>query len=74
MPSVFGAGGAVPLSGMGMYLSGMGMYLSGSAPILGTTVPPQTYMPFNGATGTSDDHGNWDQDSMGLDPWTDNYS
>lgn len=70
MPSVFGTGGSLPL---GMYLSGLG----GAAPILGSTVPPQTYMPFgqymSGGTGSNDTHGVYDGDLMGEDGWSGDY-
>lgn len=63
-PTIFGAGGSVPL----------GAYLSGSAPIVGSTSVPQTYLPFGaylsgnaGEMNASD--GQMHSDTMGMDPW-----
>lgn len=72
-PTMFGAGGSLPL---GSYLSAggtpdyFGSYLSGAAPIMGTATIPQAYLPFAGSTGqsgTSD--GVYAEDHMGMDPW-----
>jgi hypothetical protein len=68
-PTIFGAGGSVPL---GSYLSdgGLGSYLSGAAPIVGTATIPQAYLPFAGSTGNSgSSDGVYSEDRMGLDPW-----
>lgn len=63
-PTIFGAGGSVPL----------GAYLSGSAPIVGSTSVPQTYLPFGaylsgnaGEMNATD--GQMHSDTMGMDPW-----
>lgn len=66
-PTIFGAGGSVPL----------GAYLSGSAPIVGSTSVPQTYLPFSGvgaylsgnAGQMNADDGQMHVDTMGMDPW-----
>ena len=64
-PSIFGAGGSVPL----------GAYLSGSAPIVGTTSVPQTYLPFgaylSGSSGQADANGGqFMEDTTGMGPWS----
>lgn len=72
MPSVFGAGGSLPLSGYGAYLSG-------SAPIVGTatfprtrTVPQTTFGAYlSGSSGSADGAGVYVDDCMGFDPWGD---
>lgn len=63
-PSIFGAGGSVPL----------GAYLSGSAPIVGTSSVPQSYLPFGaylsgnpGEMSAAD--GQFHDDTQGMDPW-----
>lgn len=66
-PTIFGAGGSVPL----------GAYLSGSAPIVGSTSVPQTYLPFSGVGAylsgnpgaMAADDGQMHTDTMGMDPW-----
>lgn len=66
-PTIFGAGGSVPL----------GAYLSGSAPIVGTTSIPQSYLPFSGMGAylsgnpgqMNADDGQMHADTMGMDPW-----
>lgn len=63
-PSIFGAGGSVPL----------GAYLSGSAPIVGSTSVPQTYLPFgaylSGSSGVADANGGqFMEDTTGMGPW-----
>lgn len=76
LPTVFGTGGTLALSGYGH----MGAYLSGSAPIVGTaTFPrtrtiPQTYAQglgayLSGSSGSSDGAGVYVDDCMGFDPW-----
>jgi hypothetical protein len=75
LPTVFGTGGSLALSGYGH----MGAYLSGSAPIVGTaTFPrtrtiPQTYAGLgaylSGSTGMTDGAGVYVDDQMGFDPW-----
>jgi hypothetical protein len=65
-PTIFGAGGAVPLGNLGVYL---GAYLSGSAPMVGTATMPQSYLPFNGPTGTDGGSGVYVEDVNGQDPW-----
>lgn len=72
MPSVFGAGGSLALSGYGSYLSG-------SAPIVGTatfprtrTVPQTTFGAYlSGSSGSSDGAGVYSDDCTGFDPWGD---
>jgi hypothetical protein len=72
-PTIFGAGGSLPL---GAYLSGygdtgMGAYLSGAAPIVGTATIPQAYLPFSGSSGNSGTgDGVYNEDRMGLDTWS----
>lgn len=66
-PTIFGAGGRVPL----------GAYLSGSAPIVGSTSVPQTYLPFSGmgaylsgSSGVADANGGqFMEDTTGMGPW-----
>lgn len=63
-PTIFGAGGSVPL----------GAYLSGSAPIVGTTSVPQSYLPFgaylSGSSGSADANGGqFMEDTTGMGPW-----
>lgn len=63
-PTIFGAGGSVPL----------GAYLSGSAPIVGTTSVPQSYLPFGAyLSGNAGEmqagDGQMHSDTMGMDPW-----
>lgn len=73
LPSVFGSGGTLALSGYGH----MGAYLSGSAPIVGTatfprtrTIPQTTFGAYlSGSTGSSDGAGVFVDDQMGFDPW-----
>lgn len=73
LPSVFGTGGSLALSGYGH----MGAYLSGSAPIVGTATFPRTYQTQNpgfgaylsGSTGMTDGAGVYVDDQMGFDPW-----
>lgn len=73
LPSVFGAGGSLALSGYGGY----GAYLSGSAPVVGTATFPRTYQMKNpgfgaylsGSTGMSDGAGVYCDDTMGEDAW-----
>jgi hypothetical protein len=72
MPTLFAAGGSVPLGGLGSYLSG-------SAPIVGTATVPQAYLPFGSYLSGSGDSGTTDgssfnDDSMGMDPWGGSYS
>lgn len=72
MPSLFGTGGTLALSGYGAYLSG-------SAPIVGTatfprtrTVPQTTFGAYlSGSSGSSDGAGVYTDDCMGFDPWGD---
>ena len=67
-PTIFGAGGSVPL----------GAYLSGSAPIVGTTSVPQSYLPFSGvgaylsgSSGQADANGGqFMEDTTGMGPWS----
>ncbi len=67
-PTIFGAGGSVPL----------GAYLSGSAPIVGTTSVPQAYLPFSGmgaylsgSSGQADANGGqFLEDTTGMGPWS----
>jgi hypothetical protein len=66
MPTIFGAGGSLPL----------GSYLSGSAPIVGTATVPQAYLPFSGVGsylsgpgGQQDSAGVYTDDIIGMDPW-----
>lgn len=72
-PTIFGAGGALPL---GAYLSAagspdyLGAYLSGAAPIVGTATIPQAYLPFAGSTGQSGADGVYAEDHMGMDTWS----
>lgn len=71
MPSVFGSGGTLALSGYGH----MGAYLSGSAPVVGTATFPRTqtvprtqfgaYLSGDNASGA----GVYTDDCMGFDPW-----
>jgi hypothetical protein len=73
MPTVFGTGGTLALSGYGH----MGAYLSGSAPVVGTaTFPRAPSVPstqfgayLSGATGMTDGAGVYVDDQMGFDPW-----
>jgi hypothetical protein len=73
LPTVFGAGGTLALSGY----SGLSAYLSGSAPIVGTASFPRTYQMKNpglgaylsGSSGTNDGAGVYTDDCMGFDPW-----
>jgi hypothetical protein len=73
MPTVFGSGGSLALSGYGH----MGAYLSGSAPVVGTaafprasTVPATQFGAYlSGATGMTDGAGVYVDDCMGFDPW-----
>jgi hypothetical protein len=73
LPSVFGSGGTLALSGYGH----MGAYLSGSAPVVGTaTFPRAPAIPstqfgayLSGATGVSDGAGVYVDDCNGFDPW-----
>lgn len=73
MPTVFGSGGSLALSGYGH----MGAYLSGSAPVVGTaTFPRAPAVPstqfgayLSGATGMTDGAGVYVDDCMGFDPW-----
>lgn len=73
LPSMFGAGGTLALSGYGH----MGAYLSGSAPIVGTATFPRTYQTMNpgfgaylsGSSGSVDGAGVYVDDQMGFDPW-----
>jgi len=73
LPSVFGSGGTLALSGYGH----MGAYLSGSAPIVGTATFPRTLQMQNpgfgaylsGSTGMTDGAGVYVDDQMGFDPW-----
>jgi hypothetical protein len=63
-PTIFGAGGRVPL----------GAYLSGSAPIVGTSSIPQSYLPFgaylSGSAGQMDANGGqFMEDTTGMGPW-----
>src|SRR5262249_232963 len=70
LPTVFGAGGSLALSGYGH----MGAYLSGSAPIVGTATFPRTrtipqttfgaYLSGDSASGA----GVYVDDCMGFDP------
>lgn len=68
MPTVFGTGGTLALSGYGTYLSG-------SAPIVGTAAFPRTYQAANpgfGAYLSGDNNtgaGVYVDDCMGNDPW-----
>lgn len=75
MPTVFGAGGSLALSGYGSYLSG-------SAPIVGTATFPKTYQMRNpgfgnlgaylsGSSGSNEGAGVYVDDQMGFDPWGD---
>lgn len=72
LPTVFGTGGSLALSGYGAYLSG-------SAPIVGTATFPRTQMMQNpgfgaylsGSTGGTDGAGVYVDDQMGFDPWGD---
>jgi hypothetical protein len=66
-PTIFGAGGSVPL----------GSYLSGAAPIVGTTSVPQSYLPFSGmgaylsgSSGQADANGQFLEDTTGMSPWS----
>lgn len=71
VPSVFGVGGSLALSGYGAYLSG-------SAPIVGTATFPRTYQAQNpgfGAYLSGDSNtgaGVYVDDVMGEDPWAGN--
>lgn len=73
MPTLFGPGGTVALSGY----NGFGAYLSGSAPIVGTATFPRTYQMQNpgfgaylsGSNGMTDGAGVYTDDTMGMDPW-----
>jgi hypothetical protein len=76
LPTVFGSGGTLALSGYGH----MGAYLSGSAPVVGTATFPRTHtLPYtrpgsmgaylSGSTGVSDGAGVFVDDQMGFDPW-----
>ncbi len=69
LPSVFGAGGSLALSGYGAYLSG-------SAPIVGTATFPRTYQANNPGFGAylsgdsnTSDSGCYVGDANGMDPW-----
>lgn len=68
LPTVFGAGGSLALSGYGAYLSG-------SAPIVGTATFPRTYQAANpgfGAYLSGDNNtgsGVYVDDAYGEDPW-----
>lgn len=72
LPSVFGSGGSLALSGYGHY----GAYLSGSAPIVGTATFPRTYQAVNpgfGAYLSGDNNsgsGVYTDDATGMDPWS----
>jgi hypothetical protein len=73
LPTVFGSGGSLALSGYGH----MGAYLSGSAPIVGTATFPRTQTAvvpgfgayLSGSTGMTDGAGVYVDDQMGFDPW-----
>lgn len=73
MPTVFGSGGSLALSGY----NGYGAYLSGSAPIVGTATFPRTRIAevpgfgayLSGSSGSSDGAGVYVDDAMGFDPW-----
>lgn len=75
LPSVFGSGGTLALSGYGH----MGAYLSGSAPIVGTATFPRTYQMKNpgfsgvgaylSGSGMTEGPGVYSDDTMGEDPW-----
>lgn len=75
MPTVFGTGG--PLA-----LSGYGTYLSGSAPIVGTATFPRTYSPRMNTSGfgtylsgdNASGSGMYCDDAMGVDPWNSSLS
>lgn len=68
VPSVFGAGGSLALSGYGAYLSG-------SAPIVGTATFPRTYQAQNPGFGaylsgdSNSGSGVYVDDNYGVDPW-----
>lgn len=73
MPTVFGAGGSLALSGY----NGMGAYLSGSAPIVGTATIPRTNLMSNyaglgaylsGDNANQSGSGTYVDDHMGFDP------
>jgi hypothetical protein len=70
LPTMFGAGGTLALSGYGH----MGAYLSGSAPLVGTATFPRTQQMTNfgaylsGSSGSSDGAGVYTDDCMGFDP------
>jgi len=71
LPTVFGTGGSLALSGYGHY----GAYLSGSAPIVGTATFPRTYQAQNPGFGAylsgdnSSGSGTYSDDVYGEDPW-----
>lgn len=79
LPSIFGSGAPVALSGY----SGLGAYLSGSAPVVGTATFPVTNLPQNqpvqmgaylsGSSGSVDGSGVYVDDSMGCSPWDGTY-
>lgn len=68
LPTVFGAGGQLALSGYGAYLSG-------SAPIVGTATFPRTYQAQNPGFGaylsgdSNSGSGVYTDDTYGEDPW-----